>query len=97
MQRLSVIQWDYLISNTAVTLACISMSPEDTLVPLAPLAAATISMAMPVVRLCREDCGGLCPECGANRNHTDCGHEIINRRPGAFDGLAGLFEHDEEV
>ena len=25
--------------------------------------------------LCREDCKGLCPECGANRNEVDCGHE----------------------
>lgn len=56
-----------------------------------------VSMEMPIVKLCKEDCKGLCPECGANRNHMDCGHEIINRRLSPFDGLAGLFEDNEEV
>jgi len=29
-------------------------------------------LAVPMKRLCREDCRGLCPHCGANRNVTDC-------------------------
>ena len=29
----------------------------------------------PVKPLCREDCRGLCPRCGANRNETRCAHE----------------------
>lgn len=29
-------------------------------------------LAAPLSRLCREDCRGLCPRCGANRNQTDC-------------------------
>jgi uncharacterized protein len=32
-------------------------------------------VALPMRPLCREDCKGLCPVCGANRNRTDCGHE----------------------
>jgi uncharacterized protein len=31
-------------------------------------------VALPMRPLCREDCKGLCPICGANRNTTDCGH-----------------------
>jgi uncharacterized protein len=31
-------------------------------------------VALPMRPLCREDCKGLCPVCGANRNTTDCGH-----------------------
>jgi uncharacterized protein len=27
--------------------------------------------------LCREDCKGLCPECGGNLNEVDCGHEPV--------------------
>ncbi len=27
-----------------------------------------------IVYLCRPDCKGLCPVCGADRNETDCGH-----------------------
>jgi len=31
-------------------------------------------VALPMRPLCRENCRGLCPVCGANRNNTDCGH-----------------------
>jgi uncharacterized protein len=30
-------------------------------------------METPYVVLCREDCAGLCPTCGANLNEGDCG------------------------
>lgn len=29
-------------------------------------------LSIPLKRLCREDCRGLCPTCGANRNDTAC-------------------------
>ena len=32
-----------------------------------------IALALPVKPLCREDCAGLCPRCGADRNETACG------------------------
>ena len=32
-------------------------------------------VALPMRPLCRADCKGLCPVCGANRNTTDCGHQ----------------------
>jgi uncharacterized protein len=32
-------------------------------------------VAIPMRPLCREDCKGLCPECGANLNYVDCGHQ----------------------
>ena len=28
---------------------------------------------LPMAPVCREDCKGLCPVCGANRNYVDCG------------------------
>jgi uncharacterized protein len=31
------------------------------------------ALAIPVQPLCRDECVGLCPECGANRNEADCG------------------------
>ncbi|MGH9321108.1 MAG: YceD family protein [Vicinamibacteria bacterium] len=31
-----------------------------------------IVLALPMKLLCREDCRGLCPECGVNRNQTSC-------------------------
>ncbi len=30
-------------------------------------------LALPMKPLCAESCRGLCPECGANLNRTDCG------------------------
>lgn len=30
-------------------------------------------LALPMKPLCAEACGGLCPECGANLNRTQCG------------------------
>ena len=32
----------------------------------------TIILELPIKRLCREDCLGLCLVCGGNRNHTNC-------------------------
>lgn len=31
-----------------------------------------VALALPVKPLCREDCLGLCPQCGADRNATAC-------------------------
>jgi uncharacterized protein len=31
-----------------------------------------IELALPMVRLCSEDCKGLCPDCGANLNEGQC-------------------------
>jgi len=32
-----------------------------------------VALALPMRPLCKEDCKGLCPECGANLNKGDCG------------------------
>jgi uncharacterized protein len=51
----------------------------------APLREAVV-LALPLKRLCREDCRGLCPTCGTNLNHEDCncGAEKTDPR---WDGL----------
>ena len=40
-----------------------------------------ILLSLPQVVLCREDCAGLCSECGANLNENNCGCE----KEGSFD------------
>ena len=35
-----------------------------------------VLLAMPMRKLCREDCKGICPVCGANRNVSSCGCEV---------------------
>ena len=32
-----------------------------------------ILLALPMQRICREDCKGICPVCGQNRNQAECG------------------------
>lgn len=34
----------------------------------------SLILAMPMTALCKEDCLGLCPVCGGNKNEKDCGH-----------------------
>jgi uncharacterized protein len=34
-----------------------------------------VILAYPMVPVCRPDCKGLCPLCGANRNVSSCGHQ----------------------
>ena len=45
----------------------------DGIVELDELATNDILPELPTRFLCREDCKGLCPVCGANRNLVDCG------------------------
>jgi DUF177 domain-containing protein len=50
-----------------------------------------ISLALPVQPLCREECAGLCPRCGVDRNTTSC--ECAEVRPESpFAALASLRE-----
>jgi uncharacterized protein len=35
-----------------------------------------VVLALPLAPLCQDDCLGLCPECGADRNDRDCGHTL---------------------
>jgi uncharacterized protein len=63
--------------------------PDDRL-PLDTMARDAVVLGFPAFPLCRPDCAGLCPACGADRNSADCGHggpEIIDPR---WAGLAGL-------
>jgi len=56
---------------------------------LEELAVEQVLLALPIRTLCAEDCAGLCPRCGANRNLPDacrCQPEPDPR----WQGLAGL-------
>ena len=47
--------------------------PEDNKLNLEPLLLAGIYVELPLIPLCREDCAGICPTCGANLNDGACG------------------------
>jgi len=48
-----------------------------------------ILVASPMQPLCRPDCRGICPACGADRNKRDCGCRIEEGHP-AWEALRNL-------
>ncbi len=48
---------------------------ENGFVDLAPLVREQYFLGIPMQPLCKEDCQGLCMECGQNLNERDCGCE----------------------
>ena len=46
---------------------------KDGLLDLDQLVTSDTLLELPIKALCREDCKGLCPICGANLNETTCG------------------------
>jgi uncharacterized protein len=62
---------------------------EDGQLDLAPLVRETILLELDNERLCREDCAGLCPVCGVDRNTTDCSCDttVIDERWAALEGF----------
>lgn len=40
-----------------------------------------LQLNVPMRAICREDCQGLCPECGINRNHGSCTCETSTSDP----------------
>ncbi|MBI5576659.1 MAG: DUF177 domain-containing protein [Deltaproteobacteria bacterium] len=53
-----------------------------------------VALALPVKLLCSEECNGICPECGGNRNRGECGCPGT-RAPGPFDILRKPKEEKE--
>jgi len=51
-----------------------------------------ILLVMPMQRVCSEDCKGICPSCGRNRNETpcDCASHPVDGRWSALQGLKDL-------
>ena len=61
----------------------------DGLLNLDELVWADILLNLPSKLLCREDCKGLCPQCGQNRNHGSCSctEKTVDPRWAALDEL----------
>jgi len=56
---------------------------------LAPMVRQAALLELDDERQCRDDCAGLCPECGIDRNvgRCDCDTEVKDHRWAALDGL----------
>lgn len=61
---------------------------------IAPLVRDAILTAQPMRNLCRDDCRGLCPRCGADLNQGDCGCDRRSIDP-RLAALTALLQKDE--
>ncbi len=59
---------------------------SDRSIPLRALALEQIQLSIPMKPLCDENCLGLCPQCGVNRNRENCACEssIVDERWGSL-------------
>ncbi len=58
--------------------------------PLEDVVREQVLLTLPGRTLCREECKGLCPHCGADRNVTECacGETTVDPRWGALAGIS---------
>lgn len=63
---------------------------RDCAIDLDTLLRDVVVPAVPVAPKCREDCAGLCPTCGVDRNEVgcDCADEVQDDRWAALEGLS---------
>lgn len=62
---------------------------HDEILDTQPLLLEQLQLGVPMRPLCSEECRGLCPVCGANRDRQgcDCEDEVTDPRWAALDGL----------
>ncbi|MEE1756970.1 YceD family protein [Streptomyces sp. SP18CS02] len=74
------------------------MTPlEDGMFDLEPVLRDAVVLALPMQPVCREDCAGLCSECGTSLNDDpDHHHDAVDIRWAALQGLAGSLGTDEK-
>jgi uncharacterized protein len=68
--------------------------PEDAQIDLQPMVREFAILEFPIKPLCREDCEGLCMECGQNLNEKDCGHRQEPDSP--FLALKDLLKNSQD-
>jgi uncharacterized protein len=58
-------------------------------IDLAPVVREYVLLDLPEAPLCRDDCAGICPQCGADRNESPCSCDtaVTDLRWSALEGL----------
>lgn len=58
-------------------------------IDLAPVVREYVLLELPEAPLCRDDCAGICPQCGADRNESPCACDtsVADLRWSALEGL----------
>jgi|DewCreStandDraft_5_1066085.scaffolds.fasta_scaffold00384_21 uncharacterized protein len=55
--------------------------PEGGILDVTELVRQNLIMAIPIKPVCKENCQGLCPRCGANRNVEPCDCRLVDVDP----------------
>lgn len=66
------------------------LQKNDT-VDIQPLISDIVISSLPIERLCKEDCKGLCPHCGIDKNFSSCSCES-SEKDNPFAVLKGLVD-----
>lgn len=80
-----------------------SSSPEDWveapggMLDLTEAVGADLLLALEDAILCQEDCKGLCPVCGADRNKIDCGCPDQKKADPRFAALLELLDNKDDT
>ncbi|WP_431041957.1 YceD family protein [Streptomyces sp. P1-3] len=70
---------------------------EDDLLDLEPVLRDAVVLALPLQPVCREDCLGLCPDCGVRlTDNPDHHHDAVDIRWAALQGLAETIQGGEK-
>lgn len=64
---------------------------KNSIVDLQPLVNDTVISSLPIERLCKEDCKGLCPHCGIDKNFSSCACSDVDE-DNPFAVLRGLVD-----
>jgi len=66
----------------------------DDVLDITEIVETSIISTFPIQRVCKDDCKGLCQECGCNLNYNkcSCNKEDVDIR---FEALKGLFDNKE--
>ena len=66
----------------------------DDVLDITEIVETSIISTLPIKRVCKDDCKGLCQECGCNLNYNkcSCNKENVDIR---FEALKGLFDNKE--
>jgi uncharacterized protein len=68
---------------------------EDDLLDLEPTLRDSVVLSLPLAPVCREDCPGLCPQCGERlADDPQHQHDLIDPRWAALQGLAEAQDED---
>ncbi len=66
-------------------------------IDLQPMVEEALVLELPMRFICSEDCKGICPVCGTNRNIAPCTCQEGGDRQNPFSALSELLTEDEEV